>query len=117
MGQSWEKWLRVGKIGKKLKKVVKSEKNWEKVEQNGKKWRKVGKTGKSGEKWEKSGEMFSQNGRRRPFWMTENHFRSHFSPFQINAQLLILFLQNESRSVINGCVIYEFDTCIGVAVT
>ena len=83
----------------------------------GKKWRKVGKTGKSGEKWEKSGEMFSQNGRRRPFWMTENHFRSHFSPFQINAQLLIFFLQNDSRSVINGCVIYEFDTCIGVAVT
>ena len=30
----------------------------------------------------------SQNGRRRPFWMTENHFRSHFSPFQINKQLL-----------------------------
>ena len=23
-----------------------------------------------------------------PFWMTENHFRSHFSPFQINTQLL-----------------------------
>ena len=22
-----------------------------------------------------------------PFWMTENHFRSHFSPFQINTQL------------------------------
>ena len=33
-------------------------------------------------------EMFSQNGRRQPFWMTENHFRSHFSPFQINTQLL-----------------------------
>ena len=29
----------------------------------------------------------SQNGCRRPFWMTENHFRSYFSPFQINAQL------------------------------
>ena len=26
----------------------------------------------------------SQNGCRRPFWMTENHFWSHFSPFQIN---------------------------------
>ena len=24
-----------------------------------------------------------QNGCRRPFWMTENHFRSHFSTFQI----------------------------------
>ena len=30
----------------------------------------------------------SQNGRRRPFWMTENHFWSHLSPFQINMQLL-----------------------------
>ena len=31
---------------------------------------------------------FPQNGCRRPCWMTENHFRSHFSPFQINTQLL-----------------------------
>ena len=31
---------------------------------------------------------FSQNGCRRPFWMAENHFRSHFSPFQINTQLI-----------------------------
>ena len=30
---------------------------------------------------------FLQNGHRRPFWMTENHFQSHFSPFQINKQL------------------------------
>ena len=29
----------------------------------------------------------SQNGCRRPFWMTENHFRMHFSPFQINTKL------------------------------
>ena len=30
-----------------------------------------------------------------PFWMTENHFRSHFSPFQINRQLFIkYFFQN-----------------------
>ena len=35
--------------------------------------------------------FFSQNGCRRPFWMTENHFRSHFSPFQINTQLLFFF--------------------------
>ena len=32
---------------------------------------------------------FSQNGRWRPFWMTKNHFRSHFSSLQINTQLLI----------------------------
>ena len=31
--------------------------------------------------------IYSQNDRRRPFWMTKNHFRSHFSPFQINTQL------------------------------
>ena len=36
------------------------------------------------------GTFFSQNGCRRPFWMTENHFRSHFSPFQINTQFLFL---------------------------
>ena len=35
----------------------------------------------------------SQNGCRRPFWMTENHFWLHFSPFQINTQLLF-FSQN-----------------------
>ena len=38
-------------------------------------------------------DFFPQNGCRRPFWMTENHFRSHFSPFQINTQLLF-FSQN-----------------------
>ena len=32
--------------------------------------------------------FFSQNGCRRPFWMTENHFRSHFSQFQINTFFL-----------------------------
>ena len=32
------------------------------------------------------------NVRRRPFWMTENHFRWHFSPFQINTQLLLFWI-------------------------
>ena len=32
-----------------------------------------------------------QNGCQRPFWMTENRFQSHFSPFQINTQLWCLF--------------------------
>ena len=32
----------------------------------------------------------SQNGCRRPFWMTKNRFRSHFSPFQINTQFMFL---------------------------
>ena len=34
--------------------------------------------------------LFSQYGCRLTFWMAENHFRSHFSPFQINMQLLFL---------------------------
>ena len=29
-------------------------------------------------------EIFLQNGCRRPFWMSKNHFRSHFWPFQMN---------------------------------
>ena len=37
----------------------------------------------------------SQNGCRRPFCMTENHFWSHFSPFQINTQFF--FSQNVCR--------------------
>ena len=28
---------------------------------------------------------------RRPFWMSENHFRWHFWPFQIHTELLIFF--------------------------
>jgi len=31
-----------------------------------------------------------QNGRRRPFWMSEIHFRLHFSPFQIKMQFSFL---------------------------
>ena len=36
-------------------------------------------------------DFFSQNGCWRPFWMTENRYRSHFSPFQINTQLFFFF--------------------------
>ena len=43
-------------------------------------------------------EVFLQNGCRRPFWMSENHFWSDFWPFQTNMQLFILFfLQNGCR--------------------
>ena len=35
--------------------------------------------------------FFSQNGCQRPFWMTENHFWSHFWPFQINTKLWFFF--------------------------
>ena len=41
--------------------------------------------------------FFFQNGRRppfwSPFWMTENHIRSHFSPFQINTQHFFWILE------------------------
>ena len=33
--------------------------------------------------------IFSQNGCRGPIWMIENHFWSHFSPFQINTQIFV----------------------------
>ena len=40
-----------------------------------------------------------QNGCRWPFWMSENHFRSHFWPFQIDTQLFVFlnFWQNGCR--------------------
>ena len=38
--------------------------------------------------------MFSQNCRRRPFWMTGNHVRSHFSSFQNNAQFFFHLMRN-----------------------
>ena len=81
MVKSGEKWGKVGKSWKKWRKVGKS---GEKYEQVGKAWEKRGKVAKS---WKKL-EFGLQNGGRRPFWMTKNHFRSHFSPFQINTQLL-----------------------------
>ena len=42
---------------------------------------------------------FWQNGWRRPFWMSEFNFRSHFWPFQIDTKLLFVlnFLQNGCR--------------------
>ena len=35
--------------------------------------------------------FFVQYGRRRIFWMTENYFQSHISPFQINTQIFYFF--------------------------
>ena len=78
------------KHGEKWKKVGKSGEKWEKWGKVAKSWKKWGKVVKSGETWEKVGEKWGK-GLWRPFWMTENHFRSHFSPFQINTQLLIFF--------------------------
>ena len=36
-------------------------------------------------------EFCLQNGCRRPFWMSENHFWSNFWPYQINAQLVFFY--------------------------
>ena len=79
------------KSGEKWEKVAKSWKKWRKVRISGESWEKRGKVAKSWKKWN----LFLQNGRRRPFWMTKNHFRSHFSPFQINTQLLFLEKKNK----------------------
>ena len=79
-----------GKVGKSGGKWGK----WGKVTKSGEKLEKLGKVGKSREKWGKVGKVgkraflnFGQNGRRRPFWMSENNFRSQFLPFQIDTQL------------------------------
>ena len=45
--------------------------------------------------------FFWQNGCRRPFWMTENHFLSHFSPFQINTLLLFLFTKWRPAAILD----------------
>ena len=57
-----------------------------------------------------------------PFWMIENHFRSHFSPFQINTQLFCCWnfgspiCAKNNRvlplCVINGYAKYEVDRWI-----
>ena len=73
---------------------------------------KVGKVGKRAFKF------VGQNGHRRPFWMSENNFRSQFLPFQIDTQLFFfeIFGQNGRQSVIelvrdiwmnNACVKFE----------
>ena len=92
--KSDENWGKVVKSGEKLEKVGKMGKSgekcgkWGKVTKSGEKW---GKVGKSGEKWGRWENLlflnFGQNGRRRPFWMSENNFRSQFLPFQIDTQL------------------------------
>ena len=86
VGKSWEKLEKVGKVGKGGEKCGK----WGKV---AKSWKKLEKVVKSGEKWARWENMlfknFGQNGRRRPFWMSENNFRSQFLPFQIDTQLFL----------------------------
>ena len=99
----------MGKSGEKYEKLEKVEKV-AKMLKSGGKWGKVGKVGKSSENPKITFDRISRHFRSirnfyfliffskwppaaileipfGPFWMTENHFRSHFSPFQINTQL------------------------------
>ena len=87
--KSGEKWGNVGKVGKSGEKCGK----WGKVTKSWKKLEKVGKVGK------RVFLNFGQNGRRRPFWMSENNFRSQFLPFQIDTQLFFFlkFLDKNGR--------------------
>ena len=91
VGKSWKKWGEVGKSGEKLGKVGKGGEKcgkWGKVTKSGEKLEKVVKSGEKWGRWENVlFKKFGQNGRRRPFWMSENNFRSQFLPFQIDTQL------------------------------
>ena len=42
-----------------------------------------------------------QNGRRRPFWMSENHFWSHLWPLQIDAQLFFIIFWQQA-AILDG---------------
>ena len=71
----------MGKSGEKCGK-------WGKVTKSGEK---LGKVVKSGEKWGRWENVaffkFWTKWPARPFWMSENNFRSQFLPFQIDTQL------------------------------
>ena len=88
----------MGKGGKNGEKCGK----WGKVTKSGEK---LGKVVKCGEKWGRWENVFflnfGQNGRRRPFWMSENNFRSQFLPFQIDTQLFF-FLKFVDKMAAGG---------------
>ena len=58
---------------------------------------------------------FLQNGRRRPFWMSEIHFWLNFWPFQIDAQLLFFLVIFDKMAVVGhfGCPKFTFDCISG----
>ena len=53
-----------------------------------------------------------QNGWRRPFWMSQNHFRSHFWPFQINRKLFLNFCKMAAGAHF-GCPKFTFNRISG----
>ena len=56
--------------------------------------------------------IFLQNGCRRPFWMSENHFRLHFWSFQINRKLFFKFYKMATGAHL-GCPKFTFDRISG----
>ena len=54
------------------------------------------------------GDFFLQNGFRRPFRMSENHFRSHLWPFQINAKFFLNIFKMAGGAHF-GCPKFTFD--------
>ena len=58
--------------------------------------------------------FFLQNGCRWPFWMSENHFRSHFYPFHNDTQLLFFLKFLAMADVAHfGCPNFTFDRISG----
>ena len=58
-------------------------------------------------------EIVLQNGCRRPFWMSENHFRSHFWSFQINKKLVFYFFYKMAAVGHFGCPKFTLDHVSG----
>ena len=54
-----------------------------------------------------------QNGCRRPFWMSETHFRWHFGPFQINTKLFFKVFYKMATGAHFGCPKFNFDRISG----
>ena len=59
--------------------------------------------------------FFIQNGCRRPFWMSETHFRWHFWPFYIDMQLNFFFEIFDKMTAVGhfGCPKFTFDHISG----
>ena len=112
MGKSWKKWRKVGKSWNKWRKVGISGETWGKVGKSGTFFCKMAAPAILDDQKSLSIAFLAISDQYAtfiffnlfskwppaailevpfwPFWMTENHFRSHFSPFQINTQLFFL---------------------------
>ena len=58
-------------------------------------------------------QFFLQHGCRRTFWMSENHFRSHFWTFHINTKLFIIFFYKMAAVGHFGCSKFTLDHISG----